>query len=113
MLKLLRFVGADIVYAGAPKLVGRMDVVDSILRQRHYHEILLRPIEHATQSKRTMPSVSTQVHPGIINYLFKVIGGTQFAYFIGEGIARNPLGVDRGAEFVMRAVQAAVKNPSF
>lgn len=66
--------GADIVYAGAPKLVGRMDIVDSILRLRHYHEILPRPIEHATQSKRTMPSVSTQVHPGIINYLFKVIG---------------------------------------
>ncbi|MCL0082432.1 RuBisCO large subunit C-terminal-like domain-containing protein [Dehalococcoidia bacterium] len=113
LLELSRFVGADIVYAGAPKLVGRMDVVDSILRLRHYHEILLRPIEHATQIKRTMPSVSTQVHPGIINYLFKAIGRTQFAYFIGGGIAGNPLGVERGAEFVMRAVQAAVNNPSF
>ena len=37
---------------------------------------------------RAVEGTFTQVHPGIINYLFKVIGGTQFAYFIGEGIAR-------------------------
>lgn len=113
LLELSRFMGADIVYAGAPELVGRMDVVDSILRLRHHHEILLRPIEQPKQIKPTMPSVSTQIHPGIVNYLLKAVGRVDFAYFVGGGIVGNPLGVVKGAELVMKAIRAAVENPSF
>jgi len=113
LIKLSRYMGADIIYAGAPSTTGRIDVVQNLLTLRHYHDLLLMPINHPTTIKRTMPSVSTQVHPGNVNYLLKAIGHIDFAYFIGGGISGNPLGVDRGAELIMKALKGAVANKSF
>lgn len=113
LLELSRYMGADILYAGAPKTTGRMDVVQSILTLRYYHDLLLRPIENPRTIHRTMPSVSTNIHPGNINYLLKAIGNNDFAYFIGGGIAGNPLGVEKGTALIMKVLDKAVNNSSF
>jgi ribulose 1,5-bisphosphate carboxylase large subunit-like protein len=110
ILYLARLCGADVIYAGTPSFAGRIDVIDRLARLKHLHHVLKRPIPWADHIKDTMPSVTAGLGLGHVNSMLKAVGHPDFAFFVGGGIAGNPLGPQAGARMFMRVVNAASKG---
>lgn len=101
LLRLSRLCGADIIYAGSPQVAGRIDVTESDVQLVQYHQLLL---ESHGAIRPTMPSVAAGLHPGSVEFVRTIVGHSDFAYFIGGGIAGYPLGIRKGTELFMKAI---------
>lgn len=109
LLKLSRYCGADIIYAGTPaitKTTGRHAVarLDEVLQ---HHRVLK---EKPGLLRSCMPTVTTSLHPGHIHALYYLLGGTDFAYFIGGAISAHPKGVREGARLVRKTIEHAASG---
>ena len=101
LLRLSRLAGADIVYAGTPTEVGRLDAIRSAVDLTQYHAALL---DDLYDHKPTMPSVAAGLHPGKVEFVKTVVGHNDFAYFVGGGIAGHPEGIKAGAALFAKAI---------
>jgi 2,3-diketo-5-methylthiopentyl-1-phosphate enolase len=101
-LALSRLCGADVIYAGTPR-IGSIDVTESDVKLLQHHRTLLGS---PPKTKRTLPSVAAGLHPGMVEFVKAVIRHNDFAYFIGGGIAGYPLGIRGGSELFLKAIRA-------
>lgn len=99
ILKMSRLCGADIMYAGSPS-VARYDsaggpVAEALEPIYTWHNYLFEPIERAPHIKNTLPTITNDQHPSVmelITVLFRRLynGHYKYAFFVGGGIAGFP-----------------------
>lgn len=96
VLKLCRYCGADIVYAGSPRWDwSRYGYLSNFEELKSNHSILLDRIETLTDKKNTLPTITHDVHPSNIEYTIdhfrvRMKKPFDFAFFIGGGISGFP-----------------------
>ena len=118
---LTRLSGGDIVYAGTPSLggeLGRHDVNwggvhESVEKTKIVWNVLRGKLERIRPS---MPTVSTNVHPGNIGLIYYIVKNEEFlepndfAFFVGGGIAFHPKGPKYGVEMCRCALDLAMNG---
>ena len=110
ILQLARLCGADVIYAGIPAFEGkgtpRIQDEVGFSTAASNHEILKTP----KQFQRTvLPTVSTGINPMNVGAYTQLLG-KNVGFFVGAGIAANPLGLREGARLMLRALEKATED---
>lgn len=115
-LRLLRWCGADIVYAGTPVILehfGEKGKTPSIVtaklaevKQDIYQRTLWNK-EEGMEIQCSMPTVTGRVFPVTLDLLYTFLGGN-IGFFVGGGILKHPQGIEAGARMCRAALEVAV-----
>jgi ribulose 1,5-bisphosphate carboxylase large subunit-like protein len=110
ILTLSRLCGADVIYAGIPPFNNVTRVQDPVrfATAVSHHRLLKSPKPF---QKTVLPTVSTGISPMNIGAYTQLLG-SNVGFFVGGGIAANPMGLQRGTEAVIRALQQVAKDDS-
>lgn len=109
ILKMIRLVGGDIVYAASPReqAIGRMDV-DAIPAIKEYHKALK---DEWIGLLPSLPTLTGGIRPGTLQVVYDLFGNN-VGYFVGGAIAAHPNGIKMGAEAMRDAIEAITSEHS-